>query len=101
MYFRSRKKSAGDVSLSDTVESEGDGENLSLLDVVAEDADLLEEISRAELGRQARQLVETLLEPREGEIIRLRYGLNGAKPLTQRETADRCGISRSYVSVRG
>ena len=98
MYFRSRKKSAGDVSLSDTVESEGDGDTLSLLDVVAEDSDLLEDISRAELGRQAKELVNVLLEPREAEILRLRYGLSGGKPLTQREAAEACGISRSYVS---
>lgn len=98
MYFRSQKKSAGDLSLSDSLEGDGDGNNLSLLDVLTEESDLLENVSRAELCRQAREYSETRLDPRESEIIRLRYGLGGKKPLTQREVAQQCGISRSYVS---
>ncbi len=98
MYLRSRRKTAGDVSLSDDVEPDGDGGGLSLLDTLAEDCDLLEQISRRELQRQALELVETRLSPREAEVIRLRYGLGGREPLTQRETAARCGISRSYIS---
>ena len=80
------------------MEPEGDGGGLSLLDTLAEDCDLLEQISRRELQRQALELVETRLSPREAEVIRLRYGLGGREPLTQRETAARCGISRSYIS---
>lgn len=98
MYFRSMKKSAGDVSLSDTIESDGEGNSLSLLDTLAEESDMAEDVSVAELCRETRESVEKVLEPREAEIIRLRYGLNGKKPLTQREVADACGISRSYVS---
>ena len=98
MYFRSQKKSAGDLSLSDSLEGDGDGNSLSLLDVLTEESDLLENVSRAELCRQAREYSETRLDPRESEIIRLRYGLGGKKPLTQREVAQQCGISRSYVS---
>ena len=98
MFFRSQKKSAGDLSLSESIDSDGDGNSLSLIDVLAEETDLLERISTAELSRQAREYAETLLDPREAEIIRLRYGLGGGKPLTQREVAARSGISRSYVS---
>ncbi|MBR1659940.1 MAG: RNA polymerase sporulation sigma factor SigK [Oscillospiraceae bacterium] len=98
MYFRSQKKSASDLSLSDSVDSDGEGNSLSIVDVLAEESDLLEELSTAELGQQARHYVDTLLEPREAEVIRLRYGLNGSKPLTQRETAAAVGISRSYIS---
>ena len=101
MYFRAQKKSAGDVSLSDTIESDGDGNALSLMDTLAEESDMAEDVSTAELCRQTREYVDTVLDPREAEIIRLRYGLDGAEPLTQREAAERNGISRSYVSVRG
>ena len=46
-----------------------------------------------------RRCVDTVLEPREAEIIRLRYGLErGTRPMTQRDVSQRCGISRSYVS---
>ena len=98
MFFRSQKKSAGDLSLSDSIDTDGDGNSLSLIDVLAEETDMLENVSVAELCRQAREYVDTVLEPREAEIIRMRYGLNGTKPLTQREVATRSGISRSYVS---
>lgn len=101
MYFRSQKKNAGELSLSDTIESDGDGEGLSLWDTLAEESDLTEDVSRKELHLQAVKSVDTLLQPREAEIIRMRYGLTGKEPLTQRETAQAMGISRSYVSGRG
>ena len=63
MYFRSQKKSAGDLSLSDSLEGDGDGNSLSLLDVLTEESDLLENVSRAELCRQAREYSETRLDP--------------------------------------
>ena len=52
----------------------------------------------ADLSRRVREAVDSALGEREALIIRLRYGLDGAAPLTQRETAEKCGISRSYVS---
>ena len=101
MYFRSQKKSASDLSLSDTIDSDGEGNSLSLQDVLAEDTDMLEAISNAELGRQALSCVDRVLDEREANVIRLRFGLGGAKPLTQREVAAAAGISRSYVSEGG
>ena len=98
MYFRSQKKSASDLSLSDTIDSDGEGNSLSLQDVLAEDSDMLEAISNAELGSQALACVDRVLDAREAQVIRLRFGLGGAKPLTQREVAAAAGISRSYVS---
>ena len=98
MFFRSQKKSAGDLSLSESIDSDGEGNSLSIMDVLAEEDDLLENISTAELRRQVGELVERVLEPREAEIIRARYGLGGLAPRTQREVAESCGISRSYVS---
>lgn len=98
MHFRGQKKSATDVSLSDYIETGKDGTSLSLMDVVCSDEDVFEQLSEQELlGRMARA-VQAVLEPREREILRMRYGLSGATPLTQREVAEQCGISRSYVS---
>ena len=98
MYFRSQKKSAQDVSLSDYIEAGADGNALSLMDVVSEDCDLLEQISNKEAAAKLRTAVEHCLTNQERQVIVLRYGLNGGKPHRQREVAAITGISRSYVS---
>ena len=98
MYFRSQKKSSQDVSLSDYIETGTDGAAISLMDVVAEDADLLEQVSTRQLVGQLRRAMGECLTAQEQQVIALRYGLNGGKALRQREVADRTGISRSYVS---
>lgn len=100
MYFRAAKKSASDVSLSETIETDGASEDLCLMDVVTFEDDILEKISRNELSQTIRTLVDEVLDPRESEIITLRYGLNGHPPKTQHEVAEHCHISRSYVSRR-
>lgn len=100
MYFRSQKKSAQDVSLSDYIETGADGAPLEIMDVVSEDTDLLEQIGNKEAVQQLRLAVQRVLTPQEQEIICLRYGLNGKNPCRQREVAARTGISRSYVSRR-
>lgn len=98
MHFRGQKKSATDVSLSDYIETGKDGTSLSLMDVVCSDEDVFDQLSEQELIGRMSRAVQTVLEPREREILRMRYGLSGATPLTQREVAEHCGISRSYVS---
>ena len=98
MYFRAQRKSAQDVSLSDYIETGSDGAALSLMDVVAEDEDLLETISRRESVQAVCRAVKTCLTEQEKLVIELRYGLDGSPPLRQREVADKTGISRSYVS---
>ena len=98
MHFRAMKKTAGDVSLSDSLEYDGEGGSLSLIEVLCQEDEALERVGHHELLQQLRQQVDALPEPRQAEIIRLRYGLSGEQPLTQRETAVRLGISRSYVS---
>ena len=97
MYFRSQRKSSQDVSLSDLIETGSDGAALSLMDVVAEEGDLLEDISDREMSRTLVQAVHTHLSEQERLVIRLRYGLGSEQPLRQREVADITGISRSYV----
>ncbi len=98
MHFRSQKKSAQDVSLSDYIETGSDGAALSLMDVVAEEEDLLETVSRREAVRAVCGAVKNCLTDQERQVIELRYGLEGRHPLRQREVADITGISRSYVS---
>ena len=98
MYFRSQKKSAQDVSLSDYIETGTDGAALSLMDVVSEDWDLLEQVSARETEQRLRDAVQTCLTEQEKQVICLRYGLRGKPPCRQREVADLTGISRSYVS---
>ena len=98
MYFRSQRKSSQDVSLSDYIETGTDGAALSLMDVVCDDADLLEQVSTREAVRDLRRALDACLTDQERLVIRLRYGLDGAAPKRQREVADVTGISRSYVS---
>lgn len=101
MHFRSQKKLQGEVSLSDTLDAEGEGGSLSLMDVIQVDDNMLEELSARDAGAAVRRCVAECLDERERLVIDLRYGLTGEQPLTQREIAQKCGISRSYVSRRG
>lgn len=98
MYFRSQKKSSQDVSLSDYIETGTDGAALALMDVVAEEGDLLEQVATRESVRVLHQALQTELTAQERQVVTLRYGLEGQKPLRQREVAEVTGISRSYVS---
>jgi RNA polymerase sporulation-specific sigma factor len=98
MYFRSQKKSSQDVSLSDYIETGTDGAALSLMDVVGEEEDLLETVSRREASRRVLKAVSSCLTEQEQQVIRLRYGLEGLGAMRQREVANLTGISRSYVS---
>ncbi len=98
MYFRSRRKLQGEVSLSDTLDNDAEGNNLSLMDVIRVDDTMLEDLDIKESCKKVRAAVERCLTPREAMIITLRYGLSGQPPMTQREIAARCAISRSYVS---
>ena len=98
MHFRAMRKSAQDVSLSDFIETGSDGAALSLMDVVAEDCDLLEQVSNREMAAALHRAVSECLTEQERQVILLRYGLTGAAPQRQREVAKVIGISRSYVS---
>ena len=97
MYFRAQRKNQGELSLSDSIDGDGDGGSLSLMDTISVDDTMLEDLDTRDACVKVRRCVRDCLEPREALIISLRYGLNGDGPLTQREIAARCGISRSYV----
>ncbi len=98
MFFRSRRRASSDLSLSDAIETDDESGGLSLLDVVSEEQDLAELVCEKELGSRLRGAMADVLDEREIRIIALRYGMDGTEPKTQRETAQLCGISRSYVS---
>ena len=100
MHFRSLKRQQNEVSLSDSIDSDKDGESLQLMDVVGVDDTMLEDLHDRESALLLRRLVREKLTLRESEILRLRYGLGGTLPLTQREVAALFDISRSYVSRR-
>ncbi|MBP0956683.1 MAG: RNA polymerase sporulation sigma factor SigK [Oscillospiraceae bacterium] len=98
MYFRSARKSARDVYLDEPVDTDKDGNSMSLMDIIAEDDNLVDRIDVMIKSRQLYGFIDKCLDEREKEVIQHRYGLYGLKPLTQREVADKLNISRSYVS---
>lgn len=98
MHFRLCRKMQGEVSLNETIETDSDGGDLYLSDVVGERDTLLEDLQDAEERILVRRLVEEVLSRREADIIRRRYGLDGHPPQTQRQVAEVYHISRSYVS---
>ena len=97
MYFRSDKKNRGTVYINEPLESDGEGE-LTLNDVLADSFFVDEAYERKSEAEDLRGMVDTLLDGRERQIIRLRYGFDGNEPLSQQQVADILGISRSYVS---
>ena len=98
MHFRAQKKSSQDVSLSDYIETGADGASLSLMDVVSDDIDLLEQVNNRQLLEKLCAAVDDVLTEQERQVIVARYGLGNGVPLRQREVAKLTGISRSYVS---
>lgn len=98
MHFRGQKKASNDISLSGALDGEGESDGLSILDTIADEKDMFEDLTRRESIQQVRHAVESVLTKREAEIIKLRYGLDGKTPCPQREVAELIGISRSYVS---
>ena len=100
MHFRSAKKTAQDVSINEPIDSGKDGSALTLMDVLAAEDNICENLDRKIKLEQLRSYLGKLPK-RERAILSLRYGLNGRKPLTQREVAGLLGISRSYVFQHG
>jgi RNA polymerase sporulation-specific sigma factor len=99
MYFRSRKKINREVSLYEPIGTDKEGNEINLLDVIeAEQTDVVDRLQQDADCKRLRLLMENLLDEREQKIIRLRYGLDGGKELTQREIAQSLSISRSYIS---
>lgn len=98
MFFRSTKKSAQDISINEPIDTDKDGNALTLMDVMATEDNILENLDCKIKSEQLKHYLLEVLAPRERKIIELRYGLSGFNPLTQREVAQKLDISRSYVS---
>ncbi len=98
MYFRSQKKLSNEVSINETIDVDRDGNPLTYIDVICSDEDIAEEIDKKLLTGKMLTYINTHLSTRERQIVMMRYGLGGTKPLTQREIAALLKISRSYVS---
>ena len=98
MYFRSQKKLQSEVSMGETIDTDRDGNALTYEDVVAVEDTIADDLDLKIKIAKALNFVKTGLDAREREIIVMRYGLDGQNPATQREAAERLGISRSYVS---
>ena len=99
MFFRSQKRAASEISLSEPIDADSDGNALALMDVISEEEDMTDRVDAEEQASRLLACIRTVLDERERRIIALRYGVPGSgRSLTQRETAAKCGISRSYVS---
>lgn len=98
MYFRGAKKSAQDVYISDPIDTDKDGNTLTLIDVLTDETNIVEELDTKLKLEKLKGYLKDTLQPRELHIIDLRYGLTSGEELTQREVAVKLGISRSYVS---
>ena len=99
MMLRSKKKTSREVSLYEPIGTDREGNEISLLDVTAQEKpDIVERLELEQsLGKLA-GMIDSLLTEREKEIICLRYGLLGGEEVTQREIGKKLDISRSYVS---
>ena len=98
MYFRTLKKTAGEFSINDPLETDKDGNPLTLMDLLADEQSLTETVDLRIRSERLYACLERALSPRERIIIILRYGLYGRRACTQREIARMLAISRSYVS---
>ena len=100
MYFRARRKTAGDVSLSDCIETGKDGNALSLMDVLCSDEDLFEDLSTRQTYKKLYEVMDEVLSERERMVVTLRYGLGDRTPLTQREIAERMSCSQQNIAKK-
>ena len=98
MHFRANRRIATEVSLSETLDSDSEGNSLALMDIISCEDENLHEVELSDRYQQMYCHIDACLDAREKEIVSLRYGLGGGEPMTQREIAGQYGISRSYVS---
>ena len=92
MYFRAAKKSAQDISMNEPIDTDKDGNALTLMDVMSTEDNIVDNLDCKVKSEQLKRYIAQVLTPRERLIIELRYGLNNDHPLTQREVAARLKI---------
>ena len=98
MFFRSQKKLSNEVSINDTIDIDRDGNPLTYIDIISSEDTIAYDLDLKLHTEKAYKLINQILEPRERQIIIMRYGLSSAPAQTQKEVASKLGISRSYVS---
>jgi RNA polymerase sporulation-specific sigma factor len=98
MYFRAQKKLQNEVSMNETIDVDKDGNPLTYIDIISSEDTTADDLFLKISSRRAGKIIQNKLDERERKIIVLRYGLSGQRALTQREVAEKLGISRSYVS---
>ena len=98
MNFRSQKKTAGEVSMNEPIDTDKDGNPLTYIDIISVDDTIADDIDAKTKADAAMRIIKRDLSERERKIVIMRYGLDGNSPLAQREVAGALGISRSYVS---
>ena len=98
MHYRSARKTASDVYMNEPVETDKDGNSLTLIDLIDDGNDIHDQVDLVIRSKQLYRFLDKCLDKRELEILVYRYGLYGGSPHTQNETAEKLGISRSYVS---
>lgn len=98
MHFRNLKKCQQDVSLNETIDTDKDGNPLTLIDVLSVDDNIFDTLNTKLNRNKLAEYIESELDSREKQVIILRYGLGNGTPMTQREVADILNVSRSYIS---
>ena len=98
MTMRTSKKHRSNVSLNEPIGVDKDGNELVIMDMLCDDCSVIEDVENSIMMEKLLRITKAVLDEREYEIIRLRYGLGGCGALTQREVAKKFDISRSYVS---
>ncbi|MEG1305333.1 MAG: RNA polymerase sporulation sigma factor SigK, partial [Oscillospiraceae bacterium] len=98
MQFRSNRKTQNTIYINDPLDTDAEGNSLTILDILSDSEDIAENLELKLDIRHLRTCIDKALFGRERKIIDMRYGLAGELPLTQQEVADLLGISRSYVS---
>ena len=98
MYLRKNAARKGEISFDEPLNTDWDGNELLLSDVLGTDADVVMRPIEEDVDRELLRSALEILSPREQQIITMRFGLGGAKEQTQKEVADRLGISQSYIS---
>lgn len=98
MHFRYTKKSMNDISINEPIDTDKDGNTLTLMDIMTDGKNIHDDVDLLIRSEQLYKFIKEALDERELQTITHRYGLFGNEPLTQREVAKKLNISRSYVS---
>ncbi len=98
MQFRAQKKTAQDISVNEPIDTDSEGNPLTLMDIISTEDEIVEDIYKMTMLKKLSTEVGKIKDPREKSIIMMRYGLDGMRPMTQLEVSEKLNISRSYVS---